>query len=88
MCYTTIRIIIVPIYKAGGNSRRVSFPCPYKTASSILVIEFYINYGVEHGFSKCGTRTTTDTPTINNWHAALIKGRNIKSTKILKINTT
>jgi hypothetical protein len=80
MCYT-IRIIIIPIYKAGGNSRTVSFPRLYKTVPTILVTEFYTNYGVEHGLSNCGTSTTTDTPTTVYWYAALIKDRNTKKDK-------
>jgi hypothetical protein len=28
---------------------------------------------LKHGFSNCGTRTTTGTPTIVYWYAALIK---------------
>jgi hypothetical protein len=32
-----------------------------------------LKYILEHGFSNCGTRTTTGTPTIVYWYAALIK---------------
>ena len=42
--FTTIRIIIVPICKAGGNSKRVSFPFSHKNSSSILVMRSDINY--------------------------------------------
>jgi hypothetical protein len=33
---------------------------------------------LDHGFSNCGTRTTTGTQTIVYWYAALIKNLNIK----------
>jgi len=59
--FTTIRIITVLICKAGGNSRTASFPFSHKTASSIFVMESYIIYSVERGFSKCGTRNATGT---------------------------
>jgi hypothetical protein len=38
---------------------------------------------LEHGFSNCGTRTATGTPTIVYWYATL-KNPNIKSITILK----
>jgi hypothetical protein len=35
-------------------------------------------HSLHHGFSNCGTRTTTSTPTIVYWYAAVIKkNRNI-----------
>jgi hypothetical protein len=45
--------------------------------------------GVKHGFSNCGTRTTTGTPAIVYLYADLIKNRNIKmGKKFTKINET
>jgi len=32
--------------------------------------------GLQHGFSKCRTRTTNGTPTTVNWYAAITKNRN------------
>jgi hypothetical protein len=44
----------------------------------------YIILSLYHAFSNCDIRTTTGTPAILYWLAALIKNRNIRNAKNLK----
>jgi hypothetical protein len=45
------------------------FPCRYHSTAT----PYSLIYHPGHGFSNCGTRTITRTPTIVYWYAALIK---------------